>query len=144
MNKIFTFVYLFLSISCSVYAGRDKAIKVEQLPQNAQNIIENYFPGIGISFAKTDNEIFDTNFEVFLVNGYKIAFDRKGNWIDINCKYGEVPEEIIPKKIRDFLTKNHTEHKVLRISKENNCKVELDNGIKLKFNLKFDFRGYDN
>ena len=143
MNKLFALLYFLLSINCSMFAGRDKAIKVEQLPQNAQDIIERYFSGTGVSFAKTDNEIFDRNYEVFFVNGHKIEFDRKGNWIEINCKYGEVPEGIIPPKIREFLVKNHKEQKVIKISKENDYEVKLDNGIEIKFSLKFNFKGYD-
>ena len=143
MNRIFIIITLLITINCNIYADKDKSIKIEELPQNAQVFIKNYFPDIEVSFAKTDNEIFDRNYEVFFVNGCKVEFDRKGNWIDVDCKFMEVPAEIIPSKIRDFLAKHHKNNKVIKISKEDDYEVEIDTGIELKFDLKYNFRGYD-
>ena len=80
---------------------------------------------------------------MFFVYGCKVEFDRKDNWIEINCRFREVPVEIIPPKIRDFLDKHHNDNKILSISKEDEYEVEIDNGVDLKFDLKFNFKGYD-
>ena len=57
---------------------------------------------------------------------------------DVECKYGEVPAAIVPQQIRDYVAKNYPDRKVTAIDRDRrDYEVELDNGLDLKFDLKF-------
>lgn len=128
----------------NVYAGNDKPITVEQLPQKAQEFLNTHFKGIKISFAKVDNELFDKSYEVFFVNGGKVEFDGRGNWKEIECKYGKVPVSAIPKPIANFIREKHPENYVIEIDRDRkDYGVKLNNEMEIKFDRRFNVIEYD-
>ena len=66
-----------------------------ELPAASQRFLSEHFPGVEISFAKVDTELFDKEYKVVFVTGSKVEFDRRGAWKEIDCKYGEVPSGIV-------------------------------------------------
>jgi hypothetical protein len=131
-------------VSTAAFAGKDKAITVDQLPQTARQFIKEYFAAIEVSYAKMESEVFDKSYEVILVNGCKVEFDKKGEWTDVDCKYSEVPAGIVPQKIQEFITKNQPSAKVIEIDRDSrDYELKLDNRVELKFDLKENFMGYD-
>jgi len=144
MKKCFLVLVSLVLISNAAFAGKDKAITTDQLPQAAQQLIKEYFANTEVSYAKMETDVFDKSYEVIFVNGCKIEFDKKGEWKDVDCKYAEVPAGIIPSKIQEFLTKRHSNAKVLEIDKDKrDYELKLNNGIELRFDLKENFMGYD-
>ena len=85
------------------------------------------------------------DYKVVFVNGAKVEFAKNGEWKDVECKYGEVPAAIVPQQIRDYVTKNYPKNKIVAIDRDRrDYEVELDNGLDLKFDLKFRLIDIDN
>ena len=125
-------------------AGDDKPIDFGQLPANAKIFIPEHFGDLKVSYAKVDSEIFDTAYEVVFVDGSKVEFDKRGNWREIDCEYGRVPEGALPAPILDFVKNNHAQRYVVSIDRDKrNYEVKLDNGLEIKFDLNFRVTGYD-
>ena len=113
-----------LATSAPAFAGNDRPIAVGELPAVSQEFIKTHFAGVEVSFSKVDEELFDK---------------------DVECKYGEVPAAIVPQQIRDYVTKNYPKNKIVAIDRDRrDYEVELDNGLDLKFDLKFRLIDIDN
>lgn len=110
-----------LATSAPAFAGNDRPIAVGELPAVSQEFIKTHFAGVEVEFAKN------------------------GEWKDVECKYGEVPAAIVPQQIRDYVTKNYPKNKIVAIDRDRrDYEVELDNGLDLKFDLKFRLIDIDN
>ena len=120
-----------LATSAPAFAGNDRPIAVGELPAVSQEFIKTHFAGVEVSFSKVDEELFDKDYKVVFVN--------------VECKYGEVPAAIVPQQIRDYVTKNYPKNKIVAIDRDRrDYEVELDNGLDLKFDLKFRLIDIDN
>ena len=134
-----------LATSAPAFAGNDRPIAVGELPAVSQEFIKTHFAGVEVSFSKVDEELFDKDYKVVFVNGAKVEFAKNGEWKDVECKYGEVPAAIVPQQIRDYVTKNYPKNKIVAIDRDRrDYEVELDNGLDLKFDLKFRLIDIDN
>lgn len=128
-----------LATSAPAFAGNDRPIAVGELPAVSP------ITGSEVSFSKVDEELFDKDYKVVFVNGAKVEFAKNGEWKDVECKYGEVPAAIVPQQIRDYVTKNYPKNKIVAIDRDRrDYEVELDNGLDLKFDLKFRLIDIDN
>ncbi|MDE7097148.1 MAG: PepSY-like domain-containing protein, partial [Muribaculaceae bacterium] len=92
---------------------------------------------------KTDKHLLKkTDYDVKLVNGTKIEFNNAGKWTSVDCKTREVPQGIIPKPIRTYVTKNFPDVKIVKIEKKSSkYEVELSDDVELTFNLLGQFKG---
>ena len=84
-------------------ADNDKIITKEMLPVDAQSFINTYFGELKISYAKLERDLFENSYEVVFTDGAKLEFNRKGEWRDVDCRYGEVPSAIVPGKIAEYI-----------------------------------------
>ena len=133
-----------LATSAPAFAGNDRPIAVGELPALLATSAPA-FAGVEVSFSKVDEELFDKDYKVVFVNGAKVEFAKNGEWKDVECKYGEVPAAIVPQQIRDYVTKNYPKNKIVAIDRDRrDYEVELDNGLDLKFDLKFRLIDIDN
>lgn len=146
MKKIIVLFLSLLIVQASVYADNDKSITFAQLPSSAQQFINSYFPKVSIALIKMENDIFDKSYEVIFTNGDKVDFDRKGVWKELDCKYSEVPSDVIPAQIRSYVQKNYPNLKIVSIEKEDrrNYEVKLSNGLDLTFDSKYNLIDIDN
>ena len=120
------------------FAGDDRPIQISELPAKSQEFIKTHFAGVEVSFAKIDEELFDEDYTVIFVDGRKVEFAKNGEWKEVDCKYGEVPETIVPQPIRDYVSKNFPGRKIRAIDRgRRDYDVELDNGIDLEFDMQF-------
>ena len=144
MKQLILICICFLGIQTATAASLNKSVRIDQLPEKARVLIDTYFSGIKISYAKKDKELFDSNYEVVFTNGTKIEFDRKGNWTDIESRNG-IPEKIIPAEIMKFIHEHHPGLKVIKIEYDRSgYEVKLINSIEMKFDRRLRMRGYDN
>ena len=145
MKKILlTLVAVFSIGIVSANAHNDRIINKSQLPISAQQFIDNHFAGIELTYAKEEFNIFFNSYEVRLADGTKIEFTKRGNWEEVNCRFGEVPSAIIPQPIKDFIDKNHPNVKVILIEKDrNDYEVKLSNRLELKFDKNFNLYDID-
>lgn len=138
------FVSLFALISVA-RADNDKAIQMDQLPQQAQQFIKQHFAGNNVAIAKVENDLFSKSYDVIFANGNKVEFDKAGEWKEVDCKYDQVPAAIIPEPIRKYATANYPDAKVVKIERDRkDYEVKLSGGLELKFDLKFNLINIDN
>lgn len=143
MKKVLFMTFIF-AISMSLNASNDRPVTFEQLPQKAQQFIKQHFSDLQISIAKQDMDLTDKNYDVIFVNGDKIEFSSDGEWTNIDCKYGNVPESAIPSEILNYVKTYHKDIAIIKIEKERrNYEVKLKNKIELIFDYKYNFVKYD-
>ena len=139
--KKFTIILASLALMASTltaFAGNDRIITVAELPAVSQQFIKAHFAGVEVSYAKVDEEMFDKDYKVVFVNGSKVEFAKNGQWTDVDCKYGEVPAAVVPQQIRDHVAQHFAGRKIVSIDRDKRgYEVKLDNGLELKFDLKF-------
>lgn len=141
---VFLFICLF-TLQTVAKADNDKPIQVEQMPQQAQTLIKQFFPSHKVAIAKMESGIFDKSYEVIFTDGNKIEFDKKGNWKEVDCKHGFVPEKLIPVAIRNYVITNYPNTSIIKIDKDSkDYEVKLSNRIELKFDLKYNLIDLDN
>lgn len=122
----------------SSYAIFDKyTINRDNLPQEAQQMLDTYFPKAKIGMIKVDKHLLKkTDYDVKLVNGTKIEFSNAGKWTSVDCGSKAVPDELVPKAIRNYVTKNFGDLKIVKITKKSlYYEIGLADGVALKFDL---------
>lgn len=141
MKKV-VILCLCLIAAGNLKADNDVAITFDELPTLAQQFVNEYFGAERLSYAKKDVDLDKTGYEVIFTDGTKAEFDRKGNWLEIKCKYSEVPDRIIPPNILAHVKENFQGFKIVGIDRDSkNYYVKLGNGQKLKYTLKAEFLG---
>jgi Protein of unknown function (DUF2874). len=142
-HLVFTLVLL-LSVQFSALADNDKPIRFEELPDKAKTFITTYFSDVEIALTKKESDFFGKSYEVIFVNGNKVEFDRGGDWTDVNCKFTEVPQGIVPQPIVNYVRNNYGEVRIVSIDKDKrDYEVELSSGIELTFDKKFNLIDID-
>ncbi len=145
MKRTIFLLAIFASISTTVFADNDKPITIDQLPASAKQFINNYFSNSKVSFAKMETDLFDKSYEVIFTDGNKVEFNKNGEWTDVDCKFTQVPEGIVPQKIKDYIVTNYKDTKIVEIDHDRkDYEIKLSNGLELKFDLKFNLIGIDN
>jgi hypothetical protein len=139
MRKRVTMMVCLLALQVTVMAADDKPIRFEQLPAKSQQIIKKYYPDQSISLVKRERDLLDRSYEVIFTNGDKIEFDRNGEWKEIESRFSELPKDVVPKQIREYVEKHYPKVKINKIEKDSwNClEIELANDMDLKFDSKY-------
>ncbi len=141
MKKI---LILFLIMVASVgIANADKyTINRNDLPETAQTMLKEYFPKAKVGMIKVDRHLLKkTDYDVRLVNGTTIEFNNSGKWTSVDCKTREVPSGLIMRPIRNYVSKNFTDVKIVKIQKKSSgYEIKLSDGVELKFNLLGQFK----
>lgn len=144
MKRIILLIVAVIAIICQGYAFIDSyTIDRDKLPEEAQNMLTEYFPKAKVSMIKVDRHLLKkTDYDVRLVNGTTIEFNNKGKWTSVDCKTREVPENLIVKPIRRYVSKNFSGLKIVKIRKKAaGYEVGLSDGVVLKFNLLGSYTG---
>ncbi len=135
-KTLFLLVCAFIQLTAC--ANDDKPITVTQLPEVAQQFIKQYFPSESVILATVDKDILDRSYDVMFKNGGKIEFDRKGNWTEVFCNRNEIPMAIVPQQIKDYITANFPNEKIIKIERDTrDYEVSLSNGFEITFNKNF-------
>ena len=138
MKKLLLTLMLAIIASTTAFAFVDSyTIKREQLPEEAQQMLEKYFPKAKIGMIKIDRHLLKkTDYDVRLVNGTTIEFNNSGKWTSVDCKSREVPEGLVTKTIRNYIQKNYADVKIVKVKKKSSgYEIGLSDGVDLKFNL---------
>lgn len=145
MKKNFLTLVILIMGFGMVSADNDKPINVDQLPATAKQFITNHFSNKKMSFAKMESKLFDKSYEVIFTDGSKVEFDKKGEWKDVDCKFSQVPEKIIPQNIMSYVSTYYKDAKIIEIDRDKMAyDVKLNTGLELKFDLKFNLIEIDN
>lgn len=138
--KKFFLMMLSVCMMQFAWANEDRAVSFEQLPQAARSFIQTHFAGKKVAFSKMDKDWLEVSYSVVLVDGSKVEFDRKGNWKEIKCKSGYVPEVVLPQPICRYVTETYPDEKVVKIDKDDDhhgYEVQLSNHWEITFDAKF-------
>ncbi len=116
-------------------ADNDKPITVQQLPQPAQQFINQHFAGQKVQLAKMESGLLEKSYDVMFAGGAKVEFDRNGAWTEVcHCQNG-VPAAIVPAAISQYVKDNYADCKITRIEKDGSrTEVELSNDFEITFN----------
>ncbi len=124
MKKIFTLLFLFSAF----LMADDIYIMPEQLPQNALQFIQKYFPNVNILYAEMD----EIGYEVQLSNGVEIEFLRNGEFKEIEGNYVALPFEILPQSVANTVGKTYPNTVITKIKRKwNFYEVKLNNMMEL-------------
>lgn len=144
MKKIFLILIILIS-GLSVQAGDTYTRDINILPNMAKTTIKNYMKG-EISHIKIEKKRgFISEYDVILIDGTEISFDRNGNWKDIEMNINaSVPQQLIPQPIQSYINDNHKGALIIGIEKKKSgYDVELSNGVEIEFNNSGRFIRYD-
>ena len=116
----------------------DRPVTYDQLPAAARTFIKKHFPKANLVYATVDDDLIRPDFEVRLDNGFEIQFENDGSLDKIETREGNVPEVLIPEKIREYVKKNypHVTYKEYEVGTRS-YEVKLSNKLELKFNSSF-------
>ena len=124
MKKIFTLLFLFSAF----LMADDIYIMPEQLPQNALQFIQKYFPNVNILYDEMDKK----GYEVQLSNGVEIEFLRNGEFKEIEGNYVALPFEILPQSVANTVGKTYPNTVITKIKRKwNFYEVKLNNMMEL-------------
>ena len=143
MKKILIALLLIICGAGAASAFIDSyVIDRKNLPEQAQQMLSEYFPKAKVSLIKVDRHLLKkTDYDVKLVNGTKIEFTNAGKWKSVDCKTREVPEGLVTKPIRNYVKKNFPDVKIVKIEKKSGgYEIGLSDGVELKFNLLGQFK----
>lgn len=145
MKKLVFLLVCLFTLQTMAYADDDKPIQVTQMPQSAQQFIKQHFADSKVALAKMESDFLYKSYEVIFTNGNKVEFDKKGDWTEVDCKYGHVPAAVVPTAIQKYVTTNYPDAKILKIERDKkDYEAKLSNRIELKFDLKFNLIDIDN
>ncbi len=141
MKKIIMLLALMV-VSIGIARADKYTINRDALPETAQAMLKEHFPKAKIGMIKVDKHLLKkTDYDVRLVNGTKIEFNNSGKWTSVDCKNRAVPSGLIMKPIRNYVSKNFTDVKIVKIQKKSSgYEIKLSDGVELKFNLLGQFK----
>lgn len=144
MKKLLLFLLLTVMAGGVAHAFIDKyTIDRKDLPDQAREMLDEYFPKAKVGMIKVDRHLLKkTDYDVRLVNGTTIEFTNAGKWTSVDCKKREVPEGLVPKSIRNYVSKNGNGAKIVSIKKKvSGYEIGLSDGVEMTFNLLGQFKG---
>lgn len=136
---------IWMAVTFALTACADgRPIPFEQLPVNAQTIINQNFVRENILFVALDSEIFSTEYEVKFNDGKELKFNGSGELIKVDCKYEPVPEVLIPVEVLNQVKASYPKAFIKEWKLDDGrWKAELNNGLELIFNKRYQLVGID-
>ncbi len=122
----------------------DQHITYSELPNAAQKFVELYFGDEEISYVTEDPSVIGRSYDVYFTNGYKIEFDRHGEWTEVSCEPDCLPTGIVMNAIQAYVDQHFAANCIVEINHEHsNYEVSLNNDLDLVFNRKGEFKHID-
>ena len=144
MKKIFVLLACLFAVQMAASADDGKPIEVNNLPTKAQLFLKSAFPDAKVAYAMVEDDLLGKEYEVLFEDGYKVKFDKKGEWEEVDGKLAAVPVNVVPVLIKKHVAEKHPKQKIVKIERDRKgYEIKLDNGFELKFDTKFNLVGYD-
>lgn len=142
MKKMFLLavIVLFACTAC----GKDQIISYDQLPANAKTIVEKYFDKNNVAYVKKDGIGNWVEYEVKFLNQDQVEFNANGEVKSVDMKSGEVPSDLVPRQIRDFVANNYASQTIVEYSViYRGYKIELNSGLEIEFDKQYNVTELD-
>ena len=138
MKKYFSVVLMAL---CSLTAcAKEQVIAYDQVPEPAKAIVAVHFDASQIAYVTLDKGLFDDEYEVRFNDGRSLEFNKAGELLKVDCKLAEVPSALIPEQVRAYVKANFPNAFITEWGKDDRgYKAELNSGLDLEFNSKYEF-----
>ena len=144
MKKMLLSVLAIATLAIAPAIAKDVPITTQKLPAEAQKFLKENFAQNKVVSAVHDSDVTDNDYTVILDSGVKIEFDSSGKWESIKNKKGEVPANLIPAKIKSYISLNYPSIGIEKIERKRyGYEVELANDLDLKFDHNGKFIGLD-
>ncbi len=138
MKKYFSVVLIAL---CSLTAcANEQVIPFDQVPEPAKAIVAAHFDASQIAYVTLDKGLLDAEYDVKFNDGRSLEFNKAGELLKVDCKQAEVPAVLIPEVVRAYVKANFPNAFITEWSKDDRrWKAELNSGLELEFNSKYEF-----
>ena len=138
MKKYFSIVLIAL---CSLTAcANEQVIPFDQVPEPAKAIVAAHFDASQIAYVTLDKGLLDAEYDVKFNDGRSLEFNKAGELLKVDCKQTEVPAALIPEVVRAYVKANFPNAFITEWSKDDRrWKAELNSGLDLEFNSKYEF-----
>ncbi len=138
MKKYFSIVLMAL---CSLTAcAKEQVIPYDQVPKPAKAIVAAHFDASQIAYVTLDKGLLDADYDIKFNDGRSLEFNKAGELTKVDCKQTEVPSALIPDAVRSYVKANFPNAFITEWSKDDRrWKAELNSGLDLEFNSKFEF-----
>ena len=138
MKKYFSVVLIAL---CSLTAcANEQMIPFDQVPEPAKAIVAAHFDASQIAYVTLDKGLLDAEYDVKFNDGRSLEFNKAGELLKVDCKQTEVPAALIPEAVRAYVKANFPNAFITEWSKDDRrWKAELNSGLELEFNSKYEF-----
>ena len=84
-----------------------------------------------------ESGMFYKSYDVVFTNGEKVEFDKSGEWKEARCRQSEVPAQIVPEAIRNYVKTNYPDARILQIEYDDNeYEIKLSNRWEITFDSK--------
>ena len=119
--------------------GLISAQEMKNLPKNSQKAIKSHFSALTVDKINIDEDEMDEMYQVKFTDGTIIEFNKKGKPTEVSSEK-EVPEALLPRKIKLFLNNKYEGAKVTEWEfDDNKHEINLEDGTELIFNKKGKF-----
>lgn len=144
MKKILIILAAVLFTAGAVSA-RDRVYNsADPLPEAAKTMLKTHFPKLTVNHVKVDKDLTKTEYEAILSDGTEVDFNKDGEWKAIDRGHKAVPEAVILRPIREYVSSNYPGTAIVEIDKgRNDYEVTLANGVDLKFDRAGNFLRID-
>ena len=138
MKKFFSVVLIAL---CSLTAcANEQVIPFDQVPEPAKAIVAAHFDASQIAYVTLDKDLLDAEYDIKFNDGRSLEFNKAGELLKVDCKQTEVPAALIPEAVRSYIKANFPNAFITEWSKDDRrWKAELNAGLELEFNSKYEF-----
>ena len=138
MKKYFSVVLIAL---CSLTAcANEQVIPFDQVPEPAKAIVAAHFDASQIAYVTLEKDLLDAEYDIKFNDGRSLEFNKAGELLKVDCKQTEVPAALIPEAVRVYVKANFPNAFITEWSKDDRrWKAELNAGLELEFNSKYEF-----
>lgn len=122
------------------------AQEMKDFPSQAQNVLNKHYANMEVKKIDIDKDDREEMYQIKYTNGTKIDFNAKGEITKIKGN-DEIPSELIPSRINDYVAKNRPDNKVItewefdgdehEIEFKDGTEMEFDKNGKFKEEYKF-------
>ncbi len=144
--KTMKFLMLAVLLALSTVACKkdNTVLTIRDLPVSAQSLLHRHFKGNEIKSIKKESSFGIDTFEVQLTDGTELEFNSRTGWTEIDCKEQNLPTELLPAAILEYVNKNYPNAPVRKIERQKTgFEIELSNEVEIKFDKEFEVTDID-